>query len=90
MTMFYACENWRAHGHRVTVHVASCPFCNDGRGVRGGTSASNGTCGTNWVSLPRLRRHWNAPPGLLQPQRVSVVRVRVASFRRQHLPCVVH
>ena len=40
--IFYAYENWRAHGHRITVHAASCPFCNDGRGARGGTRADNG------------------------------------------------
>ncbi len=40
--IFYAYENWRAHGHRVTVHAANCPFCNDGCGVRGGTRSDNG------------------------------------------------
>lgn len=42
MAIFWAYENWRAHGHRVTVHSAECPYCNFGRGVRGGTRADNG------------------------------------------------
>lgn len=41
--IFYAYENWRAHGHRITVHTASCAFCNNGRGARGGTRSDNGT-----------------------------------------------
>lgn len=35
-------ENWRANGHRATVHVASCAHCNAGAGRGGGTDAANG------------------------------------------------
>ena len=42
MTIFWAYENWRAHGHRVTIHSAGCAYCNDGQGLRGGTRADNG------------------------------------------------
>jgi hypothetical protein len=35
-------ENWRAHAHRATVHVATCAHCNAGAGQRGGTDATNG------------------------------------------------
>ncbi len=45
---FYAYENWRAHGHRMTIHRGDCPFCNDGRGQAGGTTADNG----EWHQLP--------------------------------------
>jgi hypothetical protein len=40
-TVYWAYENWRAHGHRVTVHVAVCGHCNNGTG-RGGTALANG------------------------------------------------
>ena len=35
-------ENWRAHGHRATVHLASCAHCKAGTGQQGGTEATNG------------------------------------------------
>lgn len=44
---YYAYENWRAHGHRVTVHRATCSFCNEGKGVAGGTRKDNG----RWFDL---------------------------------------
>jgi hypothetical protein len=40
---YWAYENWRANGHRVTVHDAACRFCNHGNGLNGGTRADNGT-----------------------------------------------
>jgi hypothetical protein len=42
MTQFFIYENWRAHGRRATVHRGECSYCNDGRGVRGGTRPNNG------------------------------------------------
>ncbi len=42
MSGFWAYENWRAHGHRVTVHQSDCPYCMDGHGVAGGTRKDNG------------------------------------------------
>jgi hypothetical protein len=73
--IFYAYENWRAHGHRVTVHTASCAFCNDGRGARGGSRADNG----KWHKLGEfVSKHWNTPPGSRQhPPHVCVGLSRV-------------
>jgi hypothetical protein len=42
MRKFWAYENWRANGHCVKVHEASCRCCNGGIGQRGGTRADNG------------------------------------------------
>lgn len=40
--MFYGYENWQAHGHRVTIHVGECSFCNRGAGVSGREPSPNG------------------------------------------------
>lgn len=42
MPIFWVYENWRAHGHRHTIHLADCGFCNHGQGVAGGTRPDNG------------------------------------------------
>lgn len=42
MSEFWAYENWRAHGHRATVHRGDCGACNHGRGVHGGGETANG------------------------------------------------
>lgn len=42
MSKFWAYENWRAHGHRATVHRGDCGACNHGRGVHGGGQTPNG------------------------------------------------
>lgn len=42
MNEFWAYENWRAHGHRVTIHRADCGSCNHGTGVHGGGQTANG------------------------------------------------
>ena len=39
---YYTYENTRAKGHRAMVHVGSCGFCKDGKGMAGGTRADNG------------------------------------------------
>jgi len=39
---YWVYENWRAHGHRATVHRGDCGHCNDGAGQRGGTRGDNG------------------------------------------------
>ena len=39
---YWVYENWRAHGHRATVHRSECGHCNDGAGQHGGTRADNG------------------------------------------------
>lgn len=39
---YWVYENWRAHGHRATVHRGECGHCNDGSGQGGGTRADNG------------------------------------------------
>jgi len=40
--MIWAYENWRAHGHRATIHRADCGSCNAGVGVHGGGETANG------------------------------------------------
>lgn len=42
LTRFWVYENWRANGHRATVHRADCGHCNDGIGQQRGTNPSNG------------------------------------------------
>jgi hypothetical protein len=42
MSGFWAYENWRAHGHRATIHRADCGSCNQGAGVHGGGQTPNG------------------------------------------------
>jgi len=39
---FWVYENWRAHGHRATVHRGDCAHCNHGSGQHGGTRSDNG------------------------------------------------
>jgi hypothetical protein len=40
---YYTYENWRARGpQRVRVHIGSCGFCNEGKGLTTGTRAGNG------------------------------------------------
>jgi hypothetical protein len=39
---YYAYENWRAGPHTIVVHIGICGFCNDGRGLAGGTRSDNG------------------------------------------------
>ena len=39
---FYVYENWRAHRHRATVHLADCGHCNHGRGKHPNASEDNG------------------------------------------------
>jgi hypothetical protein len=43
MTIHWAYENWRANGHKLIVHKAECRFCNNGKGLSGGTRPDNGT-----------------------------------------------
>ena len=42
MTAFWVYENWRADGHRATIHTADCSHCKGGVGQSGGTAATNG------------------------------------------------
>lgn len=39
---FYVYENWRAQGHRATIHRGECGYCNHGAGMHPGTSTLNG------------------------------------------------
>lgn len=38
---YWIYENWTAE-HKAVLHVASCPFCNEGRGVHPGSGNRNG------------------------------------------------
>lgn len=42
MSNYWVYENWRAHGHRATVHLGVCSHCKDGKGQKNGTSPANG------------------------------------------------
>jgi len=39
---YWVYHNTRARGNRARIHDASCRYCNDGRGQRGGTAEANG------------------------------------------------
>ncbi len=59
--MYYTCENWRAEGHKATVHVDSCGHCKYGSGVAGGTRPDNGHWHGPFDSLVNAQR---AVPGV--------------------------
>ena len=40
---YWVYENWRAHGHRATVHRGDCGHCNHGSGVHAGSGTHNGS-----------------------------------------------
>ena len=42
MSDSWAYENWRAYGHRATIHRGDCGTCNQGLGItdRGGETAN--------------------------------------------------
>lgn len=44
---YFAYVNWRAHGHITEMHRHDCPFCNEGKGIAGGTRSDNG----QWLKL---------------------------------------
>ena len=39
---YWTYENWRAKGHRATVHRADCGHCNEGQGTGRGEEGRNG------------------------------------------------
>jgi len=61
---YWAYENWVANGHRVTVHVDICSFCNCGNGVHGGGRTANG--------------EWHGPYENYDAARDAVAKVDVA------------
>ena len=52
---FHIYENWRAGTHKAVVHHATCPFCNHGQGLRGGTDPENGRWHGPYASLDEAR-----------------------------------
>lgn len=52
---YYVYENWRARGHRATVHVGFCSFCKDRQGQSTGTRADNGKWHGPFDTLKLLR-----------------------------------
>lgn len=54
--VFFAYENWRANGHRTTLHLPACPSCNHGKVLAGGTRPDNG----RWFKLDRATTLENA------------------------------
>src|SRR5436190_18757684 len=49
-------ENWTAEGHRATVHVGECSFCNNGSGIHPDASERNGRWSTPFDSLAEARQ----------------------------------
>jgi hypothetical protein len=39
---YYTYENWRARGHRATIFIGTCAFCDNGKGQSTGTRSDNG------------------------------------------------
>ena len=40
---FWVYENWQAHGHRATIHLAECGHCQYGQGQHPGSTTKHGT-----------------------------------------------
>lgn len=73
---YWIYENWRAGEHKALIHLASCRFCNDGTGLRGGTDRSNG--------------RWIGPFEGLDDARVSLTRMSAeVTVRREAACCLV-
>lgn len=56
MNEYWVYENWRAHGHQAKLHNSTCPFCNNGKGLSGGTRKDNG----RWIALGEFNNHLSA------------------------------
>ncbi len=39
---YFIYENWQAGPHKTVLHVDVCPFCNNGKGLTGGTDSRHG------------------------------------------------
>jgi len=52
---YYIYENWQAGPHKAVVHLASCAFCNDGRGLAGGSDPKHGKWHGPYSSLNAAR-----------------------------------
>ena len=55
MSGFWVYENWRADGHRATVHRSDCSSCNSGAGVHGGGQTPNGKWNGPYQSVDEAR-----------------------------------
>jgi hypothetical protein len=75
---YWVYENWRAHGHRATVHEADCSHCRNGEGQRGGTRADNGKWHGPYNWLEVAERVAESIPGEYRHCQVCL-RTRVAS-----------
>src|SRR5205814_4105058 len=56
--VFYVYENWTADGHRACIHVSSCSYCNDGRGIHPESSDEHG----GWSDRTMMRMPPSPPP----------------------------
>ena len=68
MRSSWAYENWRAHGHRATVHRGECSMCNEGAGVHGG-----GETRDLWPTCHLLRARYLARAGFYRQPRWPTV-----------------
>ena len=71
MVTFWAYENWRAHGHTVTVHRADCPYCKGGRGLAGGTRSDNG----KWRELGEFKTSIDALDSARRTLKVAAMKL---------------
>lgn len=39
---YYLYENWQAGPHKAVLHAGACAFCNNGRGLAGGSNPKHG------------------------------------------------
>ncbi len=51
IVQYYVYENWQAQGHRATIHVSGCSFCNDRQGIHPGATTEHGQWHGPFVGL---------------------------------------
>jgi len=56
MNNYYVYENWQVSPRKTKIHRGSCPFCNNGRGFRGGTDPSRGAWHGPFISKRDAQR----------------------------------
>jgi hypothetical protein len=60
--MLWAYENWRAHGHRATIHLEGCDHRNGGQGAHGGGESPNGKWHGPFDDYQEARDRFNRKP----------------------------
>lgn len=52
---YFIYENWQAGPHKAVLHFGSCGFCNNGRGLAGGSDPKHGEWHGPIASLTEAR-----------------------------------